>query len=174
MFLPRDVGHLSNSKSVVQKHHTFHRVPSSPSQSLCNTTSRNTRVVRFRSLCRDKTVFPITTEAQVFTKSMLIMITGSLLQTQVGLRTENTETTSMEELHGAWTITLTTQVNGAANSMSLFQYSITHNYCSLAYIFAFLKRLGKATTSCLQRRQTGTQARIKGGASVLCLCCVSH
>lgn len=131
MFLPRDVGHLSNSKSVVQKHHTFHRVPSSPSQSLCNTTSRNTRVVRFRSLCRDKTVFPITTEAQVFTKSMLIMITGSLLQTQVGLRTENTETTSMEELHGAWTITLTTQVNGAANSMSPFQYSITHNYCSL-------------------------------------------
>lgn len=57
--------------------------------------------MRFRSLCRDKTVFPITTEAQVFTKSMLIMITGSLLQTQVGLRTENTETTSMEELHGA-------------------------------------------------------------------------
>lgn len=78
----------------------------------------------------------------------------------------------MEELHGAWK--LTTQVNGAANSMSLFQYSITQTYCTGAYIFAYLKRLGKATTSCLQRRQTGTQARIKGRASVLCLCCVSH
>jgi hypothetical protein len=78
----------------------------------------------------------------------------------------------MEELHGAWK--LTTQVNGAANSMSLFQYSITQNYCTGAYIFAYLKRLGKAITSCLQRRPTGTQARIKGRASVLSLCCVSH